>query len=158
MTSVADASEPMSADGPRWRVRTTRARGWRRLLAQPLAQADVRAPDGVRYYLRLSRRGHLGGSPLGPFDALLPAPVSLSVLLAANVYRRGHTVWTVDIVKAETAWRAERIIYSQRRRSVSGIVDLAVETAEAVQRGEKPWEDDAPMNWRLWIRKTMNWD
>jgi hypothetical protein len=119
----------------------------------------VTAPDGTGYWVRVSRNLPLRATPLGPFDNVVPQHVSLPVLLAANVYARGRTGWCVQVLQAETAWRAQRVIFTEKVRGGSDVADVAIALASAVHRGEEPWEEQR--TWRNFgakIKRVMNWD
>jgi hypothetical protein len=60
-------------------------RSWRRWFDRQLAQAEVTAPDGSAYQVRVLRNSPFRGTPLGPVDYVVPQQVSLAALLAANV-------------------------------------------------------------------------
>jgi len=148
-----------AAPEPSWRVRRPDPRKWRRRLNRRLAQADVIAPDGSRYHVRVLRNLPFRDTPLGPFDNFVPQHVSLPVLIAANVYAFGRTGWSVQILKAETPWRAAHVIYTKRVRGGSEVADAAIAIAAAVHQGATPWNEDRPA-WtiRSAVRSVMNWD
>ncbi|UQX89249.1 hypothetical protein M6D93_04405 [Jatrophihabitans telluris] len=152
--------DPLLADssGPRWRVRVMPSRGWRRWFNRTLAQADVATPQGGRYLVRIVRNLPFTQSPLGPFDDLVPQQISLAALVAANVYPRGRTGWSVHVVKPATPWRAERVVFTRRSRDAADVVDRAVGLADAAYRGEKPWESEEIVPLRNSIKRMMNWD
>lgn len=141
--------------GPRWRARVQAARGVRRWTDRRLAQAEVHAPDGQRYVVRITRNWPLERNPFGPLSNVLPSDVSLPALIAANVYRRGKTGWAVQVVIPRSRWRAERVIWTRRRRDSTEIVDQAVSTAEAIGEGTKPWEARPSLGERF--RDFMGW-
>jgi hypothetical protein len=156
--AVVDTERSVDGVEPRWRVRQNPLPWWRRWLDRRLALADVVAPDGARYNVRVLRNVPLRGSPLGPFDNLVPTHFSLPVLVAANLYARGRTGWVLEVATAETAWRASHVIYARRVRGGVEVADLALELAAAVQRGSRPWEDGSGIGVVERIRNIMNWD
>lgn len=141
--------------GPRWRVRQPDARRWRGWLNRKLAQADVTEPDGSRYLVRISRNLPFRGSPLGPFDDLLPPHLSLTVLVAANLYARGRSGWSIQIIQPETAWRAERVIFTEMVRGGAAVADTAIALANSVHQGARPWEEPRDAWFR--VKQYMNW-
>jgi hypothetical protein len=155
--AVAGQGELDSVE-PRWRVRRTPLPWWRRWLDRRLAQADVIAPDGSRFHVRVLRNVPVRGSPLGPIDNFVPTHVSLPVLIGANLYTRGRTGWILEVARAETPWRASRVIYSRRVRGGPEVADAAVALASAVQRGDEPWLDEELLPVAERLRKLMNWD
>jgi hypothetical protein len=108
-----------------------------------LAQADVVAPDGNRYLVRISRNLPLRDSPVpGPIDALLPSHVSAAILVAANAYTRGKTGWTIKIYRAPTPYRSERFVHKEKSRDPAQLVARAFEITDAILAGRKPWDED----------------
>ena len=139
---MGEADQPHLAN-PRWRVRRREYRPWwRRLVDRRLAQADVIAPDGTRYLVRITRNLPLRGSPIPePLDSLLPDQVSAAILLAANAYTRGRTGWTVKVYRAPTRYRAERFVHKEAVRDPARLVGRAFEIADAIVAGCKPWNE-----------------
>jgi hypothetical protein len=131
---------------------------WKKWFDRRLAQADVTAPDQTRYHVRVSRNVPLRESPLGPLEGMLPNHITLPILIGANAYTRGRTGWVLEVLAAETAWRAERVIHSRRVRGEADVADAAIELARAVQRGDQPWNDDESIDILARIRGIMNWD
>jgi hypothetical protein len=139
---VTEADEPQMPN-PRWRVRRQRGRPWwRRLIDRRLAQADVLAPDGTRYLVRIARNLPLRDSVVpGPVDALLPGQVTAALLVATNVYARGRTGWNIRIFRAATPYRAERFIHKERAHSLDVVVARAFDIVDAIRLGDRPWDD-----------------
>ncbi len=115
-------------------------------------------PDGSFYHVRVLRNVPFRQSPLGPLDNMLPMHITLPVLLGANAYMRGRTGWVVEVLTAETAWRAKRVIHIRRVRGGADVADTAIELALAVKRGERPWDDDEPIGTFVRLRRIMHWD
>lgn len=156
-----DAVDGVSAaDGvePHWRVRHTALPWWKRWLDRRLAQADVTAPDGTGYQVRVVRNLPLRESPLGPFDEFVPQHLSLAALVGANLYARGRTGWSVQVLRPETPWRSARVIHARRIRGGAEVADAALALVASVQRGELPWENPRREPLRLTVKKIMNWD
>ena len=143
---------------PRWWVRRRPLPWWRRWLDRRLAQADVVAPDGDRFHIRVLRGVPLRDSPLGPFDNFLPQPVSLAVLVGANLSARRRARWLLQVLRAETPWRASHVIYTRKVRGGTEVADLALELAAAVQRGDIPSPASGNDHIRRTVKKIMNWD
>ena len=157
-SDMAD-KRPSGVEGPRWRVRQDDRRWSRRWVQRSLAQADVIAPDGSRYLVRVSRNLPLRSTPLGPFDSMLPQHVSLPVLVAANLYKRGRTGWSVEILRPETAWRAQHVIFKQKVHAGSDVAAIAIASASSVHQGSKPWDEEPPARTvATTVKKLMNWD
>ena len=110
---------------------------------------------GSRYLVRISRNLPFRGSPLGPFDDLLPPHLSLPVLVAANLYARGRTGWSIQIIQPETAWRAERVIFTEKVRGGAAVADTAIALANSVHQGARPWEEPRGAWFR--VKQYMNW-
>jgi hypothetical protein len=152
-----DVESPAGSTEPRWRVRVAPLPWRKRWFDRRLAQADVTAPDGSFYHVRVLRNVPFRRSPLGPLDNMLPMHVTLPVLVGANAYTRGRTGWVVEVFTAETAWRAKRVIYVRRVRDGVDVADTAIELALAVKRGERPWKDDEHTGILVRLRRIMNW-
>lgn len=159
--SIPTMSNEDSVAGPepRWRVRERDPRRWRRWFTRLLAQADVTAPDGCRYHVRVLRNLPFRDTPLGPFANVVPQHVSLPVLVAANVYARGRTGWSVQILTAQTPWRTARMIFTHTVRDGSEVGDVAIAMVSAIRAGAKPWDEEPP-EWtiRSAVKNVMNWD
>jgi hypothetical protein len=98
-------------------------------------------------------------TPLGPLDNFLPQHVTMPVLIAANVYARGRAGWSVQVLRGETAWRAERVIFTRKVRGAANVAEVAIELASAVHAGSTPWEDEIPdLDVGQKLKKIMNWD
>lgn len=142
----------------RWRVRQGSLHGRRRWLDRRLAQADVVAPDGTLYQVRILRNLPFCESPLGPFDGVVPQQVSLAALIGANLHARGRTGWSVQVVRPATRWRSERVVHTHRIRGGSEVADAALGLAAAVQRGETPWDDQWAQPLGAIVKRVMNWE
>jgi hypothetical protein len=132
---------------------------WKKWFDRRLAQADVTSPDATRYHVRVLRNVPFRESPLGPLDNVLPMHITLPVLVGANAYTRGRTGWVLEVLTAETAWRAKRVIHTRKVRGGADVADAAIELALTVQRGNRPWDDDdEPIDILGRLRRIMNWD
>jgi hypothetical protein len=121
--------------------RLERDRPWyRRLASQALTEALVAAPDGTRYIVRVRRNAPLAGPDSGADHSEL-----ISVILGlvkSNARVRGETGWTIDVVAPEGRWKGERVLYSQRVGARAILADVVLAVTNAVQRGDKFWQDD----------------
>src|SRR4051794_16192597 len=118
-----------------WRALTKRDRPlWRRLSAQILAQAEVHAPDGTLYWVRISRNAPV---KMGRGD-----DVSAALDMAAeNLRLMGDTGWTVKVLEPSTR-RTPRELFRQQVHARAIVVDVAFVIVEAIRRGDRLWEDD----------------
>lgn len=132
--------DQLGVSNPRWRVRQPGHRHWwRKLTDRRLAQADVTAPDGNRYLVRIVRNLPLTDSPVPrPIDAVLPTYASTAILVAANAYKRGRTGWSVKVYRARTAYRSERFLHKEKAKDPDRAVDRAFEITDAILAGQQP--------------------
>lgn len=118
-----------------WRALTKKDRPlWRRLSAQTLAQADVHAPDGTLYWVRIARNAPVkvrAGSDIGAF-----ADVTME-----NLRVMGETGWAIKVL-LPSAYRAPRELFRQVVHARAIVVDIAFVIVEAIRRGDRLWDDE----------------
>jgi hypothetical protein len=135
---TADRSSPPAAP---WHVRKkAKIPFWQRLSPRVLAQTTVTAASGTVVVVRIRRNS--------PVDLSAPDGISSSdlasalvELVAAQAKTRGRTGWTIQVVRPATLWRAERSLFIQRVNAAPLVVDIALAVVDAIQRGEKLWDD-----------------
>lgn len=147
-----------SDGGPRWRVRVARSPGWRRWTDRRIAQADVIAPCGTRYVVRIKRNWPIAKSPLGPLGKFAPAQVSLGAILAANVIERGRTGWTVEVVSPPTRWRSERVVHARRNHDSERVLALTMTLVDEISQGRDPADFDDDLTTRDRLKRLFDWD
>jgi hypothetical protein len=125
----------VSYDEVVWRALTKKDRPlWRRLSAQTLAQADVHAPDGTLYWVRIARNAPVkvsGGSDLG----------AVADVAMENLRLMGETGWAIKVLQPSTH-RAPRELFRQVVHARPIVVDIAFVIVEAIRRGDRLWDDD----------------
>lgn len=127
-----------SSDEVVWRALTKKDRPlWRRLSAQPLAQADVHAPDGTLYWVRIARNAPIkvrGGSDIGDVVDVVDVAVE-------NLRLMGETGWAIEVLQPSTH-RAPRELFRQVVHARAIVVDIAFVIVDAIRRGDRLWDED----------------
>jgi hypothetical protein len=99
-----------------------------------LAQADVHAPDGTLYWVRIARNAPVkarGGSNVG----------EVVDMAMENFRLMGETGWAIKVLLPSTH-RAPRELFRQMVHARAIVVDIAFVIVEALRRGDRLWEDD----------------
>ena len=125
-----------------WRVRAnSSAPFWRRLSRRLLAQAEVSAPEGQNFIVRVERNSPLDLSDAnGVASSNDPLGVLLSVI-ATQAQTRGRTGWTIRVIRPATEWRAERKLFAQKVMADAIVADIAMSIVDAIERGDRLWRD-----------------
>lgn len=134
----------MRVSGPRWRVLTDPHRSvHKRLGAQLLAQADVTAPDGKPYLVRIYRNAPVVGTPSELAGVVGQVDVrSLAGLIKANVRALGDTGWRVTVATPAATRRPSLTLFRQDVHAAAPVVDIALVIVDAVRRGDQLWDDE----------------
>ena len=135
-----------------------RSPGLRRWTDRRLAQADVIAPSGTIYVVRIKRNWPITKSPLGPLDNFLPTQVSLGAVLAANALTRGRTGWTVEVISPPTRWRSDRVLHARRSRDPQRVLDLAMVMIDAISNGRDPADLDNDVSVGDRLKRLFDWE
>ena len=131
--------EDGAASGAAWK-RLARERPWyRKLAAQPLAEARVEAPEGDVYLVRVVKNSPLVG-PTG-VDGSDPLS-SVFGLAKANADAAGETGWRIDVVLPAKGWKREAVLYTQHVGAQAIVVDVVLAITNALERGDKLWFGD----------------
>jgi hypothetical protein len=136
--AYAVAGDLSASDEVVWRALVDKRRAvWRRLSAQTLAQAEVTAPDGTIYLVRISRNEPIKGGGRNVGD--LGSAIELAV---ENIRTAGATGWSISVLKPPTPFRAPRQLFRQKVHAQAIVVDIAFVIVEAIQRGDRLWDED----------------
>ena len=100
---------------------------------QLLAQAEVAAPDGVNYLVRVVRNSPIK-RPTGNTDIIDAVVDSLRVW--------GNTGWKISVLTVPTNTRASREIFRQDVLAQAIVADIAIVMVEATRRGDRLWAED----------------
>jgi hypothetical protein len=124
----------------RWRVSTRGSRGWGRRGRQPIAQADVVAPDGRRYVVWLVRVfwGGTDSRVSGVLGNLLPNPISFAVDVVNAVFTPGHSSWGVRVFREGARFRSRSLVYGEEFSDFHDSVVRAREIANDLAAGGRP--------------------
>jgi hypothetical protein len=123
----------MANRGFLWREQGYPRQRWRRLFVRTVAQADVIAPDGRPYIVRVvrvlwPRRGGLGLVTGSPVDAVEVLPT----LVATRV------VWGVRVLAGSARYPLRPLVYGQELRRREDALFRAREIAEGLSQGRRP--------------------
>jgi hypothetical protein len=118
-----------------WREREVDGLGRRRWAVRTAAQADVRAPDGRRYAVRVvriiwPRRG-------APIEDLMPDNV-LTAAVGGIGLLTSRRVWSVRVFGGASTFGVRPFVYGQEWGSLESAVRRAREIAEGLAAGHRP--------------------
>lgn len=103
-------------------------------------QADVHAPDGTRYVVRTVANGEVlrelegfdaGGSGLG-------IAFEVASELFQAVRKRRRSGWIIGIVRAESTWHSEKVVFRETVTDEPSIAPRVRELAQAIEDGTIP--------------------
>jgi hypothetical protein len=118
--------------GITWRERGYPRQRWRRLFVRTVAQADVLAPDGRRYIVRVIRVlwPHGGGPGLdtgSPIDTVQVLPTLVATRVA----------WGVRVLDGSGRYPLRDLVYGEEWRRREDALLRAREIAEGLSQGRR---------------------
>lgn len=123
-----------------WKPLPRTRRWYQRLSAQHLAEAEVRAPDGTSYLVRVERNAPLARpSQIASEDG--GSVTGLVNFVRINADLDGNTGWTITVLDVPRKWRSERIRYTQHVGAKAIVADVTVAITDALARGDTLWDD-----------------
>lgn len=117
-----------------WRERAYPDERWRRPFVRAMAQADVFAPDGRSYRVRVVRL--LWPPRSGSTDLISGWPIEAFKAVSSALGTR--VVWGVRVLGESTRSPLRPLIYGEEVRDRGDALLRAREIAEGLSRGERP--------------------